>query len=291
MILIAGATGNLGGTIAHTLLAQGRPVRVLVRPGSNIAALEAAGAEAVTGDLKDAASLRAACAGVDVVVTTANSAGRGGEDNAETVERLGNRNLIDAAKAAGVRRFVFVSALGADPASPIPFLRGKGEAEAHLRASGMEHVILEPDLFIEVWVGMLVAAPVLAGQPVTLVREARSRHSMVSRENVAEMAVVAVDHPAATDRTIVMGGPEPLSWRDVVAVFERVLGRPIEIRLVEPGEPLPGLPPVVSQLAGTFEAFETVLDPSEVTNTFGLRLGSVEDFARILASSGTQVDA
>lgn len=78
MILVVGATGNLGGSIARALLAEGKKVRVLVRPGSSYAGLVRDGAEPVTGDLKDPASLQAACAGVDAVVTTANAIGRGG---------------------------------------------------------------------------------------------------------------------------------------------------------------------------------------------------------------------
>jgi len=137
MILVVGATGQLGGLIARMLLGQGKPVRVLVRDGSSYDELVTAGAQAVTGDLKDPDSLRAACAGVDAVVSTANSTARGGADTVETVDRAGNRNLIDAAAAAGVRHFVFVSAIGARPEHPTPLLRAKGEAERRLRGSGM----------------------------------------------------------------------------------------------------------------------------------------------------------
>ena len=77
VILVVGATGNLGGSIARVLLAEGKRVRILVRPGSSYGELVDVGAEPVTGDLKEPASLHAACAGVDAVVTTANAIGRG----------------------------------------------------------------------------------------------------------------------------------------------------------------------------------------------------------------------
>ena len=137
MILVVGATGDLGGLIARTLLDQGNPVRVLVRSRSRDGALVAAGAEAATGDLKDQASLRAACRGVDAVVTTATATARGGDDTIESVDRIGNRNLVDAAAAEGVHHFVFVSALGASPGHSMPLLRAKGETEQRLRDSGM----------------------------------------------------------------------------------------------------------------------------------------------------------
>ncbi len=98
MILVVGATGALGGEVARRLLAQGRKVRVLVRPQSPYQSLVEAGAESAMGDLKDPASLAAACRGVEQVIATANSAQRGGEDNPETVELRGNRSLIDAAR-------------------------------------------------------------------------------------------------------------------------------------------------------------------------------------------------
>src|SRR5919205_1181972 len=101
MVLVVGATGQLGGLITRRLLERG----------------------------------------VDVVITTANAVGRGGADTVEAVDLAGNRALIDAARAAGVGQFIFVSALGSAPDSPVPFMRAKGHTEAHLRASGMPFAI------------------------------------------------------------------------------------------------------------------------------------------------------
>ena len=81
MILVAGATGQLGGSIARALLTDGQKVKVLVREGSSWQPLETAGAQIVMGDLRSPDSLGAACQDVDVVITTANSAQRGGADN------------------------------------------------------------------------------------------------------------------------------------------------------------------------------------------------------------------
>jgi uncharacterized protein YbjT (DUF2867 family) len=138
MILVAGATGIVGGMITRRLLEQDKDVRILVRhnsPSEQLARegratsaeeLIEAGAEPVYGDLRDRASLDAALEGIETVITTANSVGRGGEDNPQSVDLEGNRNLIEAAREAGVEHFVFVSTLGADPDHPVPFMRGKG---------------------------------------------------------------------------------------------------------------------------------------------------------------------
>ena len=96
MLLVAGATGSLGTRITRRLLDQGRPVRILVRAGSDHAALAAAGADVAVGNLKDPESLERACGGVHTVITTA-SASRRGDDSIENVDRQGNLNLVDAA--------------------------------------------------------------------------------------------------------------------------------------------------------------------------------------------------
>jgi NADH dehydrogenase len=122
--------------------------------------------------------------GIETVITTANSAMRGGADNPETVEHQGNQHLIDAAAAAGVRQFIFVSALGADPASPVPLLAGKGKAEQHLRASGLRHTILEPNLFMDVWLGMLFGMAIAQSRSPTVVGDGRRKHSFIAQDDV-----------------------------------------------------------------------------------------------------------
>jgi NADH dehydrogenase len=277
MILVAGATGDLGGRITRGLLGRGEAVRILVRPGREVAELVALGAEPVTGDLKDAGSLAPACEGADVVVTTANSALRGGEDTVETVDRQGNRALIDAAAAAGAGRFVFVSAFGAGPHSPLEFLRAKGETEEHLRASGIPATILQPDLFMEVWIPAVVLGPALAGQPVVVVGEGTRKHSFVSAADVAAFAVAAVDHPEPRDRVIPIGGPQALSWRDVVGEMERMLGRSLEVQSVAPGTDVPGLIPVILELLTATDLYDSVIDMDEPCRTFGVRLTPVAE--------------
>jgi uncharacterized protein YbjT (DUF2867 family) len=92
------------------------------------------------------------------------SAMRGGEDNPQGVDLEGNRNLIGAAREAGVEHFVFVSLLGADPDHPAPFVRAKARSEATLRESGMQYTIVAPAAFMEVWPAM-VSSPVLGLSP------------------------------------------------------------------------------------------------------------------------------
>lgn len=284
MILIVGATGSLGGAVARKVLADGHKVRVLVRSGSSGADLVAAGAEAVVGDLKDAASLRQACAGVDTLITTANAMGRGGADTTESVDRDGNQHLIDAAAAEGVGHFVFTSALGASTDNPAPFLRAKGEAEHRLMASGMTWTILQPNVFMDTSIPMVVGGPALAGQPITLVGDGRRRHSMVAMRDVAEYVLAAVDTEAARNARIILGGPEPVSWRDIIAAFETELGRPIPVQSVPLSERVPGLPDAVDAMFHALATYDSPIDMTETAATYGVRPTSVADFVRDLVA-------
>lgn len=276
MILVVGATGTLGGKITHNLLAKGKPVRVLVRPRSIYRPLMEAGAQAVFGDLKDPKSLEVACHGVDVVISTANSALRGGEDNAETVDLQGNRNLIDAAREAGVKQYIFVSALGVSPDHPAPFFRAKARTEEYLKESGLTYTILAPNAFMEIWPGMLVGTPALRGLPVTLVGEGLRKHSFISMNDVAAFAVAAIGHPGAVNKTIPIGGPEPLSFTDCVAIYGQALGRSIPVLRVAPGEVIPGLGEFMSVAAANFETYDSPLDMAETAHTFGVTLTHFE---------------
>ncbi len=297
MILVVGATGIVGGMVTRRLLDRGEEVRILVRRDSPSAQLVQqglatsaeelieAGAQPVHGDLRYRSSLEAAVEGIETVITTANSSMRGGEDNPQSVDLEGNRNLIEAAREAGVGHFVFVSALGADPDHPAPFMQAKAQTEAALRESGVGHTILAPNAYMQVWPALVVGVPALQGRTVTLVGDGRRRHSFVSNRDVAAYAVAALDHPAARGKYLPIGGPEPLSWRDVVATYERVLGRSIRVEFVAAGEPVPGLPDPMPALLSGMETYDSVVEMGDLSDTFGVRPTTLEAVVREQATS------
>src|SRR5262245_53750278 len=137
--LVVGATGMLGGQIVRTLCESGKKVRALVRPGvadEKRAALAALPVEVVTGDLREAPSIRAACAGATTVVSTATAIlSRDPANTIDAVDRGGQQGLVAAAVEAGLRRFVFVSF----PPNPLEyaFQRAKRAAEQSLTDSGL----------------------------------------------------------------------------------------------------------------------------------------------------------
>ncbi len=282
MILVVGATGMLGGAIVRRLLERGDEVRALVRDDTGERALSEAGAKTARGDLKDAASLASACDGISTLITTANSAARGAQDNVDTVDLEGNRNLIEAASRAGVEHFVFVSAEGEDPESPVPFLRAKGIASARLRESGMAYTVLVPNLYMDVWIPLVVLAPVASGRPITLVDEGARKHYLVAIDDVAGFAVAAVHSQDARNRELLIGGPEALSWRDVISAFERVHGVTLAVESIDAGQPMPGFPEAVSGLMAGLETYDSPqpISGAEADARFGVRLTRLEDFLR-----------
>jgi NADH dehydrogenase len=278
MILVVGATGQLGGLIAHRLRAQGQAVRILAREGSAWQALEQAGAQVSFGDLKSRGTLDAACAGVDVVITTANSALRAGADNTQTVDTDGNRQLIDAARNAGVKQFIFVSAHGVRTDSPVPLLRAKAISEAYLRSSGIPYTILAPDAFMDVWIPMIVVGPALGGRPVTIIGEGWRKHSQIAVDDVANFAIAGIGHPEAMNRHVPLGGPEAVSWRDVITAFERRLGRSIPVVSLAPGQPLPGLPEIIGHFMAGMDTYDSVIETAATAKTFGVKQTSLDQF-------------
>lgn len=280
MNLVVGATGMLGGAIVRRLVERGEPVRAMVRDPSGEAALREAGAEPFRGDLKDPESLAAACRGVSTVITTANSVGRGGDDTVETVDLEGNRQLVEAAAQSGVEHFIFVSVQGEDPNHPVPFLRAKGLTSQLLRRSGMGYTVLLPDIYMDVWIPLVVSGPVQTGRPVSLVNGGRRRHHCVAVRDVAGLAVGCVGNDAAVNRDLLIGGPEALSWSDIISTFERVNGVEVEVQSHDPGAPMPGFPDAVAGMMAALETYDSPppLSAADAESIFGVRLTNVENF-------------
>ncbi|MGH9240469.1 MAG: SDR family oxidoreductase [Vicinamibacterales bacterium] len=285
MILVVGATGSLGRKITAELLARGENVRALVRPGKSAALPD--GASVARGDLVDRDSLERACNGVRAVVTTA-SVSKTGTDTIENVDLVGNQHLIAAAEHAGVEHFVFTSTLSASEQSPVPLFKVKAAVEGMLRASRMAHTILQPNAFMDVWFPMLIEGAAASGGPVTLVGQSNRRHAFIAEQDIAAFAAAALSTPAARNSTIVLGGPDAVTLRDVVGAYERAAGRSIPIRSVAPGEPIPGVPEPVWSLAAALETFDSPVPMDETSGTYGVQLTSVADFARSRVAATTR---
>ena len=237
MILVVGGTGDLGGRIVRHLIEAGQQVRCVVRPGSDGSALRAAGADVVVGDLVDPGSLHSACAGVDTVVASATAIGRrlagAKRPRISEADEVGMASLIEAAEAAGVQRFVYVSYAGIDRSLGTPLERAKAATEQRLTTSPMRRVVVRPDAFQEVHLGPLGRFDVAAGS-VAVFGKGDLQRRWVATDDVAAL-VAAVVSEADPPEVIEFGGPELLSRNEAVAAAERATGRSFTVRRI----PLP----------------------------------------------------
>ncbi|MEJ2304949.1 MAG: NmrA family NAD(P)-binding protein [Anaerolineales bacterium] len=289
MILISGATGLLGGAITRNLLAVGKKVRILVREDSpsielakhgmatNPQTLIEAGAQPIYGDLRDRSSLDWACAGIETVLTTASSTMR--DFDLEGVDLNGTRNLVDAAKSAGVRHFIYTSAYGSDLNHPSRLFQIKAICEQYIQDSGMTHTILAPGVFMEIWIGMVVGIPLRAGQLVTLVGKGDHKHTFIAIQDVAAFGTALVDNPMALNQAVFIGGPASYTWTEVIQAVGRALGQELPVNYVGFDEDVPLLPEGVPDLLKGMETFETFIDMSRTAPQYGVELTSLDMFA------------
>ena len=261
MLLVVGATGQLGSLLVRRLRAQGQEVRALARPGARVDDLAATGAHVVTGDLRVPSSLDPALRGVQAVLATANVVAptRSGDTHA-AVEHRGYDELITRAERSGVRRFVFASV----PVTPlderVPQLAAKRAVERRLEASSMSTLALRLAPFTEVWLALVGSSVTLRGEvrpmldrPYAFLRTFRrlsgrtiesrgllvvpgpatNRNAFLSITDAARLLLAAGTADDVTG-AVDVGGPEVLSWRDVAAAYAEVLHRPVRVVSLPP---------------------------------------------------------
>lgn len=290
-VLVTGGTGFVGPHVVHALRGRETAVRALVRDPARATRLAAWGVELTRGDVTDTTSLRAACEGVDAVVHLVAII-KGRPADFERVMSEGTRNVVAAAREAGVRRFVLASALGLDERTKdaVPYFAAKWEMERAVRESGLEHVILRPSFVFGRDGGVLPTFVRLARfAPVTpIIGGGRQRLQPIWIEDLAEYYARAIDEPAAANRTFELGGPEAVSWNEFWERLKRVLGvrRPsvhvpfgamrLQATLTER---LPGAPVTRDQLTMLELGDNVVVDPSAV-ETFQLPLVPLDEQLR-----------
>lgn len=272
MNLVAGATGLLGKEICRLLVDAGKPVRAMARRASaqtKVGELERLGAEVVRGDLKDRQSLSAACRGVRTVISTASSTlSRQEGDTIESVDRDGQKSLIDAARAAGAQHFILVSF--PNMKVEFPLQTAKREVEKHLKESGLNYTILQPTFFMEVWLSPALGFDA-ANAEARIYGAGRAPISWISYRDVARFAAASVDNPEAQGAVIELGGPEALSPLEVVRIFEDVTGRKFNVHYIEE-----------EQLEAQKEASEDTLQESFAGLMLGYARGQSVDMRETL---------
>jgi uncharacterized protein YbjT (DUF2867 family) len=314
-VLVVGATGQLGTAVVRRLSRRGVPIRALVRPVSAYGHLGLTGAELAFGDLRDSASLQAACRGIQTVVATANAVVPRGGSTFREVEERGYANLIEACRQQGVRRFVFMSVPVTPQDDRVPTFALKRRIEGALAASGLEAAIFRGSLFMDDWFALIGSSIPLRGAEVHTLRRpfwfsraflsavghsierrgialvpgtGRARHAFIALDDVADFLCAAALAPAAGG-TYSIGGPQVLSWEEVVALFARVLGRSVRSvhtpaavywTLSAVLQPFSEAAANLMAMSGVVAEVDTAWDSREIAGRFGVTLTGAEDFLR-----------
>ena len=225
-ILVAGATGYLGGHVARAFKAQGHFVRALVRSPSQVGPLQDVVDEVVQGEVTKPETLEHVCDAVDVVFSSVGITRQKDGLTFQDVDHRGNLNLLEAAQRAGVSKFLYVSVLHG------PDLRHLAIVEAHedfvdaLKASGIDYAVLRPTGFFSDMGEVLKMAQ--RGRVYLL----GHGHNRINPIHGADLADVCVDALAASRREIDVGGPEILTHREIAELAFQVLDRPKRITAV-----------------------------------------------------------
>ena len=277
MILVAGGTGNLGLELVPHLSALGHGVRVLTRDPSRARQRLGNTPELIAGDARKPQTLDAALAGADAVVSAITGFGPGGP-GPKAVDYEGNLNLIRAAEAAGVGRFVLVSMNGAAADHPMELARMKYRAEEALRDSRLEWVIVRPNAFMELW-AEIVGGPIFKGGNATVFGRGGNPVNFNSARDVARFIELALFDRSLSGATLAVGGPENITFNQLVAQIEGAAGRKAVVNHV----PIPlmrllsvAIRPFKPDVAGMIEAgiaFETVdmtFDATDLRRRFPL---------------------
>jgi len=292
VILVTGGTGFVGGHVVHALRASDQQVRALVRDRSSGTKLESSGAELVEGDVTSPESLRRAAAGADAVVHLV-AIRQGKREEFQRVMVDGTRNLLAAAKEAGVDRFVHMSALGtsAETKDLVPYYGAKWQMEQDVKASGIPYVIFRPSFIFGPDGGILPTFAKLARlTPVTpVIGSGRQRIQPIWADDVGAYFARAVTEEAAANRTFEIGGPEAVSWNEFWERLKRARGikRPsvhVPVGLMRVNalvtERLPGNIPLTRDLLKMLEAGDNVVTDTSAVDVFGLPLVPLDEQLR-----------
>jgi uncharacterized protein YbjT (DUF2867 family) len=292
LILVTGGTGFVGGHVVHELRGRDLPVRCLMRDLRRGAKLAAWGCELVEGDVTDPGSLRAAVAGVDTIIHLVGIR-QGRREEFQRIMVGGTRDLLAAAKDAGVGRFVHMSALGTSEESKdlVPYYAAKWENEGQVRGSGLPYVIFRPSFVFAPDGGILPTFVKLAKlTPVTpIIGSGRQRIQPIWADDLAKYFADAVGRDDLSNRLFELGGPDVVSWNQFWERLKRVRGirRPslhIPVALMKVNalltERLPGDIPLTRDLLKMLEHGDNVVSDDEAVRTFALPLVPVDDQLR-----------
>ncbi len=291
-VLVTGATGKQGGATARALLTAGVPVRALVRDPARAKAIEALGAELVTGDLHDRDSVIRAAEGARAVfsVQMPGMRGDGFDFDGEVAQGV---NLVEGAKAAGVPQFVHTSVTGAGRhteapgwaegrwASMEPTLGAKSAIQDRVREAGFPHwTLLKPGFFMANFLpSMRFLFPRGIEGGLVSVLHPDTRLSLVAVADIGAAAAAAITEPERFDRVELEFASDHLSMTEIAGILSRALGTPLPAPDMTEEEALAAGMPAMGASHEWLNAHPQPARP-EYARALGIPLTSFEEWTR-----------
>jgi len=222
-VLVAGATGYLGAFVARELESRGRFVRALVRPSKKVEALWDSTDEIVHGEITRPETLEHVCDGIDVVFSSVGITRQKDGLTFRDVDYQGNKNLLDEALRAGVRKFVYVSAVNGPSLRHLDIVAAHEDFVDELKASGIEYAVLRPTGYFSDMGEIFAMAK--KGR-VWLIGDGANR---VNPIHGADLAVACADAIEGRETEIDVGGPETVTWNEAAELAFQAVGRQVKI--------------------------------------------------------------
>jgi len=292
MILILGSTGFIGRNVIEQL-SQTHPgqVRAMIRKGGKRETISRfPGIEIVEGDILDPASLKAAMQGVDTVLDYAQvTANFKNKNNLYTrINVDGTKNVVAAAKEAGVKLFVLGSGLGTMEGKPGSYMRTRWEAEEAVRNSGLNWIIFQPSIlfgkgseFFEAQARIMKLLPV-----ATVIGNGKTEFQPLYVGDLAKAIVASLSLPDKIGKHLPLGGPQFFTYKELITMIARAINKrrikiylPLWAAKINAGLfnllPKPPLTPATLELFG----FDNVTnEPQIIEREFGFKPVALKDY-------------
>jgi uncharacterized protein YbjT (DUF2867 family) len=286
-IFVAGCSGFIGGHLIEAFKRGTAEIRCLARNQARGVRFTEKGIDIVVGDLLNRESLKGCLDGVDLVIDLVGIIKEKGDFTFEKVHVAGTKNLVEEARRAGIKHIFYQSSLGASTDSSSHFLRTKAEAEEIVKTSGIEYTIFRPSVIVGERDGFTEKLKTLIqmGPVVPVPGDGNSRFQPIYVHDWARCLLIAADDVNAAGKTFEFGGPEQLTYNEIVTQLMDAMGMRkrivhLPMSFARAGVPFVGLAQGLSRFLGrkippvtgeqlTLLGIDYICDPCSVENNFG----------------------